>query len=67
LRVRRECHACICATGAGDRLRYTRQAIGELAGLEPICPNSPEWYGQTAAIPLPACEAGEVKQRLWEE
>jgi len=33
-RVRAECHALV---------RYARQAITELTGLEPICPDSPEW------------------------
>jgi len=55
-RVREKCH---------ELLRYARQAIGELTGLEQICPDSPEWYAQMATIPLPACDA-ELKRRLAE-
>ncbi len=57
-RVRQECH---------ELLRYARQAIGEITGLEQICPDSPEWYAQMAAFPLPACDAPLLQRRLWEE
>ena len=57
-RVRAECH---------ELLRYARQAIGELTGLEQICPESPEWYAQMATIPLPACDPDELKRRLYDE
>ncbi|HSJ56459.1 MAG TPA: aminotransferase class V-fold PLP-dependent enzyme, partial [Anaerolineae bacterium] len=57
-RVRQECHAL---------LRYAREAIGELTGLEQICPDSEEWYAQMAAFPLPPCNAGELKRRLYDE
>ncbi len=56
--VRQECH---------ELARYARQAIGELTGLEQICPDSPEWYAQMATIPLPACDAEELKRRLYDE
>jgi isopenicillin-N epimerase len=62
-----ECHARAHATGAGELLRYARQAIGELTGLEHICPDSPEWpKGQMATIPLPPHDAEELKRRLAE-
>ena len=68
-RVRAEC---------SDLLRYVRQAILQIGGthlraagasrLEPICPDSPEWpKGQMAAFPLPPCDAGELKRRLYDE
>lgn len=57
-RVRQECH---------ELARYARQAIGELTGLEQICPDSPEWYAQMATIPLPSCDAEELKRRLYDE
>lgn len=57
-RVRQACH---------DLLQYARQAIGELTGLEPICPDSPEWYAQMAAFPLPPCDAPRLQHRLWED
>jgi isopenicillin-N epimerase len=39
-----------------ELLRYARQAIGELTGLEPICPDSEEWYMQMGALLLPRCD-----------
>jgi isopenicillin-N epimerase len=58
-RVRQECH---------ELLRYARQAIGELTGLEQICPDSPEWpKGQMATIPLPPCDPEELKRRLYDD
>ena len=56
--VRQECH---------ELARYARQARGELTGVEQICPDSPEWYAQMATIPLPACDAEELKRRLYDE
>ena len=38
---------------AVELVRYAQQAIGELTELEPIYPESPEWYAQMATIPLP--------------
>jgi isopenicillin-N epimerase len=52
---------------AGEMVRYAREEIGKLTGLEQICPESPEWYAQMATIPLPPCDAGEVKRRLYDE
>jgi isopenicillin-N epimerase len=57
-RVRAECH---------ELVRHARQAMSELTGLEPICPDSPEWFGQMATIPLPACDVDELKRRLYDE
>jgi len=55
--VRQECH---------ELLRYAREAITDLTGLEPLCPDSPEWYMQMATIPLPPCDAEELKRRLYD-
>jgi isopenicillin-N epimerase len=57
-RVRMECH---------ELLREARRRIEDLTGLPPICPDSPEWYAQMAAFPLPACDAAALQRRLWEE
>jgi isopenicillin-N epimerase len=56
--VRQECH---------ELLRYARKAITDLTGLEPICPDSREWYMQMASFPLPSCDAAELKTRLYDE
>jgi len=50
-----------------ELVRHARRAIAEITGLEPICPDSPEWYVQMATIPLPPCDAEELKRRLYEE
>ena len=57
-RVRAECH---------ELLREARRRIEELTGLPGICPDSPEWYAQMAALPLPTCDATALQRRLWEE
>jgi isopenicillin-N epimerase len=46
----------------------TRQRIDALTGLEPVCPDSPEWFTQLVAARLPAAlDTDRVKARLWEE
>jgi isopenicillin-N epimerase len=57
-RVRRECHKL---------LREARQRITELTGLPSLCPNSPEWYAQMAAFPLPPCDGATLQRRLYDE
>jgi isopenicillin-N epimerase len=57
-RLQEQCH---------ELLRHARQVIGELTGLEQICPDSPDWYAQMATIPLPPCDADELKRRLYDE
>ncbi len=56
-RVRRDCHSL---------LREARQQVEALAGLPPICPDSDEWYGQMAALPLPPCDAAALQRRLYD-
>ncbi|HNS50305.1 MAG TPA: aminotransferase class V-fold PLP-dependent enzyme [Anaerolineae bacterium] len=57
-RVRAECH---------ELLREARRRIEALTGLPGICPDSPEWYAQMAALPLPPCDAGALQRRLYDE
>jgi isopenicillin-N epimerase len=57
-RVRHECH---------ELLRQARRRIETLTGLPGICPDSPEWYAQMAAFPLPACDAAALQRRLYDE
>jgi len=57
-RVRQQCH---------ELLRHAREEMGGRTGLAPICPDSAEWYAQMAAFPLPPCDAGELKRRLYDE
>jgi isopenicillin-N epimerase len=62
-RERSECH---------ELLREARRRIEKLGrGMprpyEAICPDSPEWYAQMAAFPLPACDAAALQRRLYDE
>jgi isopenicillin-N epimerase len=56
--VRAACHAL---------LGLARARVAALGGGEQICPDSPAWYAQLASVPLPPCDAVEVKRRLWDE
>jgi isopenicillin-N epimerase len=35
--------------------------------LKPVSPDSTEWYVQMAAFELPACDAAELKRRLYDD
>jgi isopenicillin-N epimerase len=58
--VRAACHALAVEA---------QQHIGELTGLAPICPDTPDWWVQMVAIPLPSdgLPAEEIKRRLWDD
>ncbi len=56
--VQAECHAL---------LQYARAELGALTGLPPLSPDTPTWYAQMAAFPLPPCDPAAVKQRLYED
>jgi isopenicillin-N epimerase len=57
-RVRAECH---------ELLREVRRRVVELTGVPLICPDSPEWYAQMAAFPLPACDAAVLQRQLYDK
>lgn len=44
-----------------------RRDITALVGSTPICPDSPHWFGQMCAIPLPIDDAPTLQKRLREE
>jgi len=56
--VRQRCRAL-----AGE----TRQRLDALTGLDPICPDSPEWFTQMFAARLPAADLDRLKGRLYDE
>jgi isopenicillin-N epimerase len=56
--VRAACHALLAET----RARLCAQL-----GTTPLCPDTPDWYAQMAAIELPPCNPSEVQRRLWDE
>lgn len=53
--------------GCHELLRQARRLVEQLTCLRPICPDSAEWFGQMAALPLPACDAATLKRRLYDE
>ncbi len=55
--VQRECHA---------RVRDVRTLITALTGIPPLTPDSPEWFGQMAAFPLPAVDGDALHQQLYD-
>ena len=54
---RRHCH---------ELAQYARHRLVELTGLTPIVPDSPEWYGAMAHVPLPPGDARSLQVHLWE-
>ena len=55
--VRAECHQVV---------RYAREEIVQVTGLEPLCPDAPAWFSQMSALPLPRCNAERLKRRLYD-
>jgi isopenicillin-N epimerase len=57
--VRQQCHRLACDT---------RQRLNALTGLQPICPDSPQWFTQMFAARLPVrTDLEALKQRLYDE
>jgi isopenicillin-N epimerase len=56
--VREDCH---------ELTRSARQAIANLTGLDPISPDSSQWYAQMVSVPLPSCDAKALQRRLYDE
>jgi isopenicillin-N epimerase len=44
-----------------------RQRVADLTGLPPLTPDSPEWFTQMIALPLPPCDLSDLKERLYQE
>jgi isopenicillin-N epimerase len=57
-RAQRDCH---------ELVRYARERVGELTGCPPITPDSPEWFAQMAALPIPPCDLDALKRQLYDE
>jgi isopenicillin-N epimerase len=47
--------------------RETRQHLADLSGLSSLSADSPEWFAQMVAVPLPECDVEALKQRLYDE
>ncbi len=53
--VRARCH---------ELAAHARAAVGDLTGRPQICPETPVWYAQMAAVPLPPLSARQLKAQL---
>ena len=47
--------------------QYARQSLIELTGLEPRIPDSRQWYGSMASVPLPPGDAADLQRSLWQQ
>ena len=56
--VRQDCHKLAAST---------RRKIHELTGLTPLCPESPDWFSQMFAAPLPEVDVKHLQTRLYDE
>ncbi|MHB8627414.1 MAG: aminotransferase class V-fold PLP-dependent enzyme [Aggregatilineales bacterium] len=56
--VRWSCHALASRT---------RQRLADVTGLAPLTPDSPDWFAQMIAVPLPEGDTDETKTRLYDE
>ncbi len=55
--VQRKCHALV---------RDVRTRITAFTGIPPLTPDSPDWFGQMAAFPLPAVNGAALHQQLYD-
>ena len=44
-----------------------REGITAFTGLPPLSPDSADWYMQMVTLPLPSCDALQLKTRLYDE
>jgi isopenicillin-N epimerase len=47
--------------------KHARERIVELTQLEPPTPDSDEWYGSMASVPLPPGDAPALQKSLWQK
>ena len=47
--------------------RYAREQLVGYFGREPIVPNSPQWYGSMAHVPLPDGDRKSLQDALWQQ
>jgi isopenicillin-N epimerase len=46
--------------------QYARHRLVERTGLQPIVPDSRQWYGSMAHVPLPPVDARPLQLALWQ-
>ncbi len=47
--------------------RLAREKISELTGLEPLVPDSVDWYGSMISLPMPTVDGPALQRNLWEQ
>ncbi len=50
-----------------ELVRYTREKITALTELDPLSPDSSDWFTQMSTLRLPPCDVKELKRRLYDE
>ena len=55
-RVRASCH---------ELVRRARAELAAFTQLPPLCPDSPEWFAQMFAVPLPPCDGPRLQADLY--
>lgn len=64
----REYHWDTVRVACHELASETRQRVADLLGGEPICPDSPQWFGQMSLLPLPVgSDAPALQKRLRDE
>ena len=53
--------------GAHALAQYARQKLVELTQLEPIVPDSSDWYGSMAHVPLLPGDRAKLQEILWQQ
>jgi isopenicillin-N epimerase len=54
-------------TATHQLARYARHQLARLTDLEPLVPDSPQWYASMAQVPLPPGDAVDLQRKLWEQ
>ena len=44
--------------------RESRRELSHITDVEPLCPDSPEWFAQMFAVPLPPCDGPRLQAEL---
>ena len=47
-------------------VQHARECVAALTGLPQPVPDSPDWYAQMAILPIPRCDGGQLRTKLYE-
>lgn len=54
-------------SGTHELARYARQRLAVLTDAQPLVPDSPQWYGSMAHVPLPEGDSMQLQRKLWDQ